>query len=149
MLYHVGIMTRSEIVHHSRTSEDRILVWLRMSLKSGAVCRMNRSSPFDAVCCGKRVEFKAGTLRNDGTWLFNIHRHGVVNESQVDVYVLRLEDVPGFKYAVHLIVPAPLNTPTVSISLRSLLTRWGRFFNRFDFIDSTLSPPTEDSYTDE
>jgi len=91
--------------------------------------------PYDLLVNGeKRVEVKVCFRRDDGNWKFNIHRHGILDESNVDVYVLRLEGVPDFKAALHLIIPAPLGSMTIAISLRSLITRFGRYYNRFDFI---------------
>lgn len=93
------------------------------------------TSPFDLLCAGKRIEVKVSPRRpSDNIWFFNIHRHGIMSEGAVDVYILRLENVPDFKYAIHLIIPAPIGKATVQISLRSLITRFGRYYNRFDLL---------------
>ena|ERR1700679_1917299 len=90
-------------------------------------------SPFDLLVNNKRIEVKAaGFDTTKKFWLFNIHRHNVLDETNVDIYILRLENVPGFTYAIHLIIPAPLGVFNVQISLRSLLTRWGKYFNNID-----------------
>lgn len=94
-------------------------------------------SPFDGLVNGKKVEVKsanphAGRLHT--TWMINIQRNGKLNEREVDFYIFRLSGVPEFKNAIHLVVPAPLGKYTVAITMRSLLTRWGRFYNRVDFL---------------
>ena len=108
------------------------------------------SSPFDILVNGKvRLEIKTGTPRGTGNfglrkgWVFNIHRHGRVKESDVDVYILRLNNVPGFKYAIHLIIRAPLKVPTLVITLRSLICLYGRHFNNFSVIDDVLDERNE------
>lgn len=67
----------------------------------------------------------------------NIHRHGIVDESQVDFYVFRLDGQPVYffgKAAIYLIIPAPLNMKTAVISPRSLLNHWSKFCDRVDLI---------------
>lgn len=97
--------------------------------------------PWDVTCNGKRVELKAASFTKN-FWRFNVHRHGRMNESPVDFYVFRLEAAPAIllgKAAIHLVLPAPLETPTVAISPRSLLTRYAKYFNRFDLISEGYS----------
>ena len=93
------------------------------------------NSPWDVSCGDARVEIKASVF-NGKHWLFNIQRHGKLNEGLVDFYILRLENSPTLfgKYAIHLVVPAPLKTQTIVVSPRSLLTRYAIHFNRFDLI---------------
>jgi hypothetical protein len=66
-------------------------------------------------------------------WQFNIHRHGVLDESQVDFYVLRCEPGPAKEFlgenAFHLVIPAPLGVKVMVITPRSLLTRHAKFYN--------------------
>lgn len=132
-------MTRSQIVKNSFVAERKMISLLRVKLPNGGTRQMDYKSPYDVVCCGKRIELKTAGFLEDH-WQFNIHRHGKLNEASTDVYILRLEGVPGFKAAICLIVPAPIGQPTISISLRSLLTRWSRFYDRFDFIDPEWKP---------
>lgn len=92
-------------------------------------------SPYDLLVNWNRVEVKVCPfLKNKNEWQFNIHRHGSLDESMVDVYILRLEKVPGFKAAIHLVIPSPIGQKVVHISLRSLLARYGRYYNRFDLL---------------
>lgn len=89
---------------------------------------------------GARLEFKASTWSYEtGQWSFNIHRHGKLDESQVDFYVLRLESTGIAKAflgqaAIHLVIPAPIGTPTIFITPRSLLTRYAKYFNQVEQI---------------
>jgi hypothetical protein len=89
----------------------------------------------------KSSEFRAGKSSNNTGWIFNIHRHGKVNNDSVDFYVLRAEPgkfsrVLGFRYAFYLIIPAREmgKRATIVVSVRSLLTRYARHFGRFDLI---------------
>lgn len=119
------------------STEDKVIRWL----KARGFEVVATKGPFDCVINGKRVEIKCADLGSyiqpgnySAHWSFNIHRHNKVDESQVDVYVFRLDGVPGFKSAIHLIIPAPLNTKNIHITFRSLMTKWGQFFNRFDLL---------------
>ena len=95
-------------------------------------------SPYDLLVNFRRVEVKVCPLSGSrGQWQFNIHRHGVLDESMVDVYILRLERVPGFKAALHLVIPSPIGQRVLIISLRALLARYGRYYNRFDLLGGT------------
>ena len=86
------------------------------------------NEPFDILVDGKiRVEVKTcSSVMKKGTphWFFNIHRHGKLNESGVDAYVLRMENVPYSKYAMHLLFLAPLGKKSVLISARSLMNQY-------------------------
>ena len=119
-----------------------VAAWLGNSGYPAAIPKRH-TSPFDLLCAGKRIEVKVSPRRPyDNKWFFNIHRHGILSESEVDVYILRLENVPDCKAAIHLIIPAPIGKPTVGITIRSLITRFGRYYNRFDFLggkDSSVS----------
>lgn len=129
---------RSAVHSHSLRSEEMVAFWLRQYFPD--VHQTAYADHFDVAVAGKCVEVKVGIPRFNNRsqltcWRFNIHRRGRLSEVGVDAYVLRLESVPGFKAAVHLIVPAPIGRTTLQITLRSLLTRWGQYYNRFDFID--------------
>jgi hypothetical protein len=127
---------RKEIIQESHEAEDKVYDLLRSN--GIKVIRSNYKSPYDYLYEGKRIELKhsKGTMRLDGhtIWKFNIHRHGVLDESQVDFYIFRLENVPEFSYAIHLVIPAPLGSATLEITLRSLITQYAIHFNRFDLI---------------
>lgn len=107
------------------------------------------NAPFDLYTPnGTRIEVKTAQLCKHGTnetwqWSFNIHRHGSVDNSQVDVYVLRLESnevlkMYGFSYAIHMIIPAPIHELTVNISPRSLLNqaeKWATYVDNISVIN--------------
>ena len=115
-----------------KKAEIAICKWLRQVHKIPSQVVTQYKAPFDILANGYRVECKVSSynkLPYGWGWSFNIHRHGILNESQTDFYVLKLCNVPGFIYAIHLVVPAPIGIPVVIISLRSLLTRWGKYFN--------------------
>src|ERR1700690_3352708 len=83
------------------------------------------SSPFDLLVDGWRIELKSSEPRGQNVeWNFNIHRHGILNEVNVDFYILRLEKVPGSKAAVHLLFKSPVKTPTIRISFRSVINKY-------------------------
>lgn len=94
----------------------------RLSYKGYFVRRMPYNSAFDLLVEDKRVEVKCARPGQDGQWVINIHRHGKLDESKVDVYIVRLEGIPGHKKAaLHLLFPAPLNVHTLKFSFASLL----------------------------
>jgi hypothetical protein len=110
-------------------SQHRIGNWLlSCGIRDVRICR--RLWPFDALVNGKRVEMKAARF-SKGKLKFNIHRHNVLDESSVDVYILRLDDFPYSRKAVHLVIPAPIGRHTVSITIRSLLSRYHRYIDCF------------------
>lgn len=91
---------------------------------------------WDVVCGGVNVELKSASFSNNH-WVFNIHRHGTVSEEGVHFYVFRLEVIPSLmlgKSAIHLVIPAPLEVTTITITPRLLLTKYAVHFNRFDLI---------------
>src|SRR5271157_4882764 len=114
-----------------RDGNDRYLintyVWLR--LKGFNPIKTHCSCAYDLMVNDKRVEVKEcrpttkphkgndGISRRYTEWQANIHRHGKVNESSCDVYIVRLVGIPEFSSAVYLILPAPLKKPTLRISL--------------------------------
>lgn len=119
--------------HNGINSVYVVAALLRQYGYKAEICS-SYTSPYDLLVNGKRVEVKACARRESGDWSFNIHRHGVLDESQTDVYIFRLENVPEFSYAVHLLIEAPLETPTINISLRSLVIRYGRHYNQFGLL---------------
>lgn len=116
------------------SSVAAVASWLRGHGLAGVSHVADPRSPFNLLCAGKRIGVKVSGGRADGSWQFNIHRHGTVREDHVDVYILRLEKVPGFERPIHLVMPAPLGRHCVTVSLRSLLTRYSQYFNRLDYI---------------
>lgn len=81
-------------------------------------------------------------------WQFNIHRHGKNNEANVDIYVLRFENIPGFKKAAHALVRAPIGKRTLAASLRSLIIEpfWGESFRAFEAFLHAKQPKPRKSY---
>lgn len=130
---------RSQMVKHGVSVELEAVRWLVKFIPDASQAPFR--AKYDILANGKRIEAKQsefGSGRKQA-WFFNIHRHGVVEESQVDFYILRLEAAPIFKAAIHLVLPAPIGRPTIVISLRSLLVRYGKYYNRVDLIDPTIT----------
>lgn len=125
--------TLPEVPMTGRNGEMVVNNWLRNRGYESELTSYH--SPFDLRCNGKRVEVKCAKYCH-GEWVFNIHRKGVLNESEVDVYIFRLEQVPDSKAAIHLILPAPIGITTIKMTLRSLLTRYGQYFNKFELLNS-------------
>lgn len=106
-------------------AEERLAQLLRSTYGRTVVqCAYNNS--FDLLVDGLRVEIKCAAPRsNSGAqmfWSFNLHRHGVLSE-QTDVYILRLEQVPFCKYAIHMLFKAPVGVTTMVVSMRALLNQ--------------------------
>lgn len=114
------------------TDERRVCTWLRRYIPNARPAQHGEKG--DIICGSKHVEVKSCRGRNKGEWGFNLQRHGVLDETDIDAYILRLDNVPGFERAIHLVLPAPFRRSTITITLRSLMTYWGRFFNRTDYI---------------
>ena len=75
---------------------------------------------------GLRVEVKQSSLSSGKWWKINLHRHGVLDESDVDAYLLLLNGVPGVVggMALYLVIPAPQNVKGLAISFSSLMRQW-------------------------
>ena len=102
--------------------------------------RQSFASEYDLLTAGgQRVEVKYASFRRltkDGRmgWKINFHRHGVLNESDVNWYVtvLDADSVRLFGKAVlSLVIPAPIQKTTIQISPRSLVSRWAGFVNNW------------------
>ncbi len=92
------------------------------------VKQMHVHSPYDLFVEGiGRIEVKCSSY-NPALKKFrvNFHRRGKLDESNVDYYIVRLEDVPEFKYPIHLAFKAPVETLTMNISFRALLYYYGK-----------------------
>jgi hypothetical protein len=120
----------------SHKQELAVYGWLNSWLPTAK--RAKYKDSFDILYGEKRIEVKASRRSDNGLWYFNIHRHGVLKEDGIFAYIFRVEDVPGFEYALHLVVPAPLGRSTIVLSLRSLILYWGRFANRLSVIDPAV-----------
>lgn len=131
--------TAKKSQRYGLAAQQRIGNWLRNHYRE--VKPMSYGSPYDFLVCGKRVEVKACPCVEIGDqllWAFTIQGHWKHAERNVDVYVLRLENIPGFKSAIHLIIAAPIRRSTVSISLRNLISgKYAKHFNDFSVIGPT------------
>jgi hypothetical protein len=89
---------------------------------------------FDFLIDGQyRVDLKTArptSTQKRPTWLFSIKHHGILREN-CDFYILRLEDVPYSKLAIHLLRAAPFGHGQVKVGLWSLLTRHADDVARF------------------
>lgn len=129
-------MTVAESLHAEKLVAAQIR--LHTDLKSKLVGDYNAA--YDLVAGNVRIEVKAAPLKNK-KWRFNIHRHGVVDERDVDVYVLVLEGL--MKYRLYCVIPAPLNTPTLEISLRGLFGKFAKYVGNWDAIARSDNTRTE------
>ena len=55
----------------------------------------------------------------------------------MDAYIFRLEGLPDSKKPLHLVIPAPLKSLTVGITLRSLITTYGRYYQNVLILGET------------
>jgi len=79
--------------------------------------------PFDLLVNGKRVEVKVARKNERFLWHLNIHRHGKLDESNVDVYAILLDlRQVGKKKPLLLLRPAPIGAATIAYSIDTLLT---------------------------
>jgi hypothetical protein len=107
--------------------ERRVMALLAASGRT--VKRMAQNgSPYDLLVDGKlRIEVKtsrpnrAGRDSQNPRWCFNIHRHNQLNESHVDLYVLRFEGIPLCSAAMHAAFRAPLGKATLLFGMKALL----------------------------
>src|SRR5690349_10198844 len=84
------------------------------------------SHPFDVTADGVRVEVKDSEIDpNKQLWRFNLHRHGALDESQTDCYVLCLRGLAKCA-RLFVILPAPQNKKTIQISLRGLFNKYAK-----------------------
>ena len=97
--------------------------------------------PYDLVTnSGKRLEIKLSEFcPKKRHWSFNIQRHNILDESQVDAYVLRFN--PGAAsvvlgiYPFHLVMPAPIGVKNIRMAARNLLCgRWAEHFNNVEIL---------------
>jgi hypothetical protein len=71
-----------------------------------------------------RIEVKTSRIKGSKKklfWGFNIHRHKIVQEREVDFYVFRFEDIPGSNKAIHALFEPPLTKQTIKYTQRQLL----------------------------
>lgn len=108
-------------------SEKKVQVLL--SQFGHTVRKMPYIGKYDLLVDDKhRVEVKCSSCSNKDvrpTWIVNFHRHGKLDESNVDFYIVRLEDVPFSKQSIHLLFFAPIKRPTIRFTFRSLIYLYG------------------------
>jgi hypothetical protein len=89
------------------------------------------NSPCDLIVDGiYRVEVKSANVKEafqcNGkysypVWQFNIHRHNVLNEDGVDIYILCLNDANNKAPKAFLLRGAPVRAKTIQVGVSSLL----------------------------
>lgn len=87
--------------------------------------------------CEVKVAYPAKNVahHNAVRWHVNFHRHGKLKED-CDLYIIRLEEVPGFTAAVHLVMPAPLGIMAKAFTLRTLIENGAPLVENFKRICS-------------
>jgi hypothetical protein len=96
---------------------------------------MPYKGPFDILCEGKRIEVKQASPNQEYRWDINIHRHGVTNESNVDIYIVVLDGIPGNKrMPLYLVIPAPLGASRVAFSFSSLVRDHAKYIDNWELI---------------
>jgi hypothetical protein len=83
--------------------------------------------PYDLLTKnGLRIEVKYSSYNpKRNHWVFNIYRHGVLDESQADFYVLWLEPIqPLLKQHLYIVLPAPVGQKVIKIGPKTLLRGW-------------------------
>lgn len=103
------------------TGEVAIIRWLE---RNGLKPKIEKyKSLYDATVNGWHVEFKSSQYSKlHRTWTINIHRHGIMNESETDYYIVRLIGIPDIpRWSVFFILKAPIKRFVVVVSLRSLV----------------------------
>lgn len=103
----------------------------------GLDAQMAISGPFDILVNQNiRIEVKFGKLRKSPrtmktgklptqSWCFNIHRHGVVDESEVDLYMFCCE-IPNSTDINYYVRKAPISRQSLNISTRNY-SKWPDF----------------------
>lgn len=107
-------------------AEQRV-AWLLKYFYKRDVVRCAYGSPYDLMVDGLRVEVKCAAPQKDRAdalkWKFNIHRHGVLDEKQTDLYILRIEGLPYSKAAIHMALKAPIGQFTLEVPIRGLFNQ--------------------------
>lgn len=117
----------------SQKSEQAVSNALRNRGIKNRLVRCKRG-PYDILCKnGTRVEVKHSAKNAKGVWRFAISRHRELDESEVDFYVLSLTGLAKWT-RIFVVLPAPLETSMVQISLRSLFNQHAANIRAFDLI---------------
>jgi len=93
---------------------------------------------WDINADGWLLEVKASSFsKKSGGWQFNLHRHGKLNANALTAYIFCLQKVPETgKSWTYLVIPSTeLSVKlTVRISMRTLLSKYALFVDRWDLI---------------
>ncbi len=101
-------------------NQRRAIRWLRRTFPAAVITAASTLAPFDVVLNGKRMEIKSATFRTGNRcWSYSIHRHGVLDETQVDWYLFNTKNGP----IPYVLLKAPLGGKTKHISLWALKRR--------------------------
>jgi hypothetical protein len=138
-----------------RKAEKLIATRLR---QAGIPCKLVAADglPWDIVTeSGLHVECKAGNFRRgrvvhrkdrkkpkelSSHWQISIARKGVLNESGVDFYVIYLTGCADLR-PVYLVMPAPIHSKNIVITLRSLLMQYAGNVNAWHLIREASGRP--------
>jgi hypothetical protein len=87
-----------------------------------ASVRSSKGRDSTLIVDGANVSVKIASPSAAGKWKVNIHRHGVLDESGVDAYLICLHGVPGNGVMpIYLILPAPVNRSCYAFTTSSLI----------------------------
>jgi hypothetical protein len=107
--------------------------WLR---KQGfRSIKMPFHNPYDLFVDGARIEVKCCEMNSRSTWGVNFHRRGILDESRVDAYVIKLYGVPGHSHnGLHLVLRAPVGVMRIDFSFYTLLTKHHSAINNWELL---------------
>lgn len=91
-------------------------------------------SDFDLTVDGHLVDVKCSGAHTDKYglhWFISFSHHGKLDESGKDFYILRLEEVPHVRGAVHLLFHAPLGKATMRLNMSQLVGEYAGAIARF------------------
>jgi len=130
-----------------RQGESKVKSWL--ARHGIATRRLPYKSAYDLeTTTGIRMEVKTASYtafstkkqRHQGQWKFNIHRHGLLDEWNVDYYILLLGPDPYRvlgKALLTVVIPAPLGRKVLLVTPRTLFTHWAQYINNFGLLMPT------------
>lgn len=113
--------------------DAEIRVAQRLALFGYSAKRMPYNSPFDLLVNNSlRVEVKYARPSDGWLWRINFHRHGELDETNVDFYVVMLDGIPGFaKKAMFLVFPAPAAVKSMTFTFATLLRKHHRHIDNW------------------
>lgn len=86
-----------------------------------------------------RAEIKTARSHDpyNPVWAINFHRHGKLDESNVDLYIIRLDGVSFMTAGIYLLFRAPVGIKTLRLTARSLLYLYSSHARMMvDFVNS-------------